>query len=96
MSDLPTREQIRDRFAAWPDEDVDWPEIPVAKAYRDGDLMTRQELFDSAVKVTTWDFTCNSELTEGYCDACEMDDTVDYGPVVVTRSAAVLGKDTEG
>lgn len=37
------------------------------------------------VKRTTWDFTCNSELTEGHCDVCEMDDTVDYGDVCVKR-----------
>lgn len=46
MNDLPTREEVKERFVAWPDDSMSWPEIPVARAYADGILMTREE-FDS-------------------------------------------------
>jgi hypothetical protein len=36
MTEIPSREEIAARFKAWPDEEMDWPELRLAKAYLEG------------------------------------------------------------
>ena len=55
-------------------------------------LSPRRQPMIEPIKTTTWDFTCNTELTEDYCDVCAMDDTEDYGTVEIVK---VLSEDTE-